>query len=98
MNAIEKNVEVMLELFRAIERRDDPAVLACCHPQVEFHWPPSLRYGAALFLRARRSLKSGGGLASKDRLFVAVLAIEDTPVNDGECADLDTVAKTGKRF
>jgi hypothetical protein len=43
-------------------------------------------------------LKSGGGLASKDRLFVAVLAREDTPVNDGECADLDTVAKTGKRF
>ena len=59
---------------------------------------PSLRYGAALVLQARRSLESGGGLASKDRLSVAVLAIEDTPVNDGECTDLDTVAKTGKRF
>ena len=45
MNAIEKNVEVMLDLFRAVERGDDQAVLACCHPQVEFLWPPSLPYG-----------------------------------------------------
>jgi 2-methylisocitrate lyase-like PEP mutase family enzyme/ketosteroid isomerase-like protein len=45
MNASEKNVEVMLHLFRAVERRDDRAVFACCHPRVEFLWPPSLPYG-----------------------------------------------------
>src|SRR5260370_15175423 len=45
MNASERNVEVMLDLFRAVERRDDRAVFACCHPQVEFLWPPSLPYG-----------------------------------------------------
>jgi len=44
-----KNVEVMLEIFRRIERRDPqrpqdgPAALF--HPDIELHWPPSLPYG-----------------------------------------------------
>jgi hypothetical protein len=36
---------VMLEIFRAIERRDVPRLLELCHADVEFHWPPSLPYG-----------------------------------------------------
>lgn len=44
-----QNVEVMLEIFRRIERRDsrrpqdNPSALF--HPDVELHWPPSLPYG-----------------------------------------------------
>jgi ketosteroid isomerase-like protein len=40
-----ENVAVMLEIFRAIERRDRQGVLHLCCPDVEFHWPPSLPYG-----------------------------------------------------
>jgi uncharacterized protein len=42
-----QNVQVMLEIFRSIERRDAQRVLDLCHPDVEFHWPPSLPYGGA---------------------------------------------------
>jgi len=40
-----QNIDVMLEIFRRIERRpqDNPAALF--HPDVELHWPPSLPYG-----------------------------------------------------
>jgi ketosteroid isomerase-like protein len=44
-----QNVEVMLEIFRRIERRDprrpqeNPAALF--HPDIELHWPSSLPYG-----------------------------------------------------
>lgn len=37
---------VMLEIFSAIERRDRRRIFEFCHPDVEFHWPPSLPYGA----------------------------------------------------
>src|SRR5260370_37735040 len=40
-----KNVEVMREIFNAIEHRDPQARLTLFHPDVEFHWPPSLPYG-----------------------------------------------------
>ena len=39
------NVDVVLEVFRAVERRDPQGVLALYHPQVQFHDPPSLPYG-----------------------------------------------------
>ncbi len=50
MSTREKNVEVMLEIFSAIERRDpqrpDPRrALELLQADVEFHWPPSLPYG-----------------------------------------------------
>ena len=53
MSSKEKNVEVMLAIFKAIENRDPqrPDVrrgLALFHPDVEFHWPPSLPYGGTL--------------------------------------------------
>ncbi len=46
MSTKEKNIQVMLEIFRAIERRDQSQqVLDLFHPDVELHWPPSLPYG-----------------------------------------------------
>jgi len=40
-----ENVQVMLEIFSAIERRDPKRVFELCQPDVEFLWPPSLPYG-----------------------------------------------------
>jgi uncharacterized protein len=50
MSTEENNVEVILGIFNAIEHRDpqrpDRQIgLALLHPDVEFHWPPSLPYG-----------------------------------------------------
>ena len=41
----QQNVEVMLEVFKAIEQRDLQRLLELFHPDVEFHWAPSLPYG-----------------------------------------------------
>jgi len=38
------NVETILEIFKAIERRDFEGLLNFCQPDVEFVWPPSLPY------------------------------------------------------
>ena len=54
MTPREKNVEVMLEIFRAIERRDQQSMLDLVHSDAEFLWPPSLPYAEA------RSPKPGG--------------------------------------
>jgi uncharacterized protein len=51
----EKNVAVMLKIFSAIERRDPKRLLEFFHPDVEFHWPPSLPYGGT-----SRGLKVNG--------------------------------------
>jgi len=42
-----ENVQVMLDIFNAIERRDPQRVFELCQPDVEFLWPPSLPYGGA---------------------------------------------------
>ena len=47
MSTNEKNVEVMMQIFNAIEHRDPQTRLALFHPDVEFYWPPSLPYGGA---------------------------------------------------
>src|SRR5215467_7366551 len=39
-----KNAELMLEVFRAIEQRDAQRVFSLSHADVEFLWPPSLPY------------------------------------------------------
>jgi ketosteroid isomerase-like protein len=36
------NPEVVLEIFRAIERRDMRRFTDLLHPEFEIHWPPSL--------------------------------------------------------
>jgi hypothetical protein len=58
-----ENVQVMLEIFGAIERRDPQRVFELCQPDVEFHWPPSLPYGGASPPRGRRR----GSLCSRPR-------------------------------
>jgi len=40
----EKNIEVMMDLFRSVEQHDDDQERQMEQPNVEFHWPPSL-YG-----------------------------------------------------
>jgi ketosteroid isomerase-like protein len=39
------NVDLVLEVFHAIECRNRARVLSLCQPDVEFLWPPSLPYG-----------------------------------------------------
>jgi uncharacterized protein len=52
---------IVLEAFKAAEGRDEQRLAELCHPEVEFHWPPSLPYGGsfhgvgALQNRARAS-------------------------------------------
>jgi ketosteroid isomerase-like protein len=43
--AAKQNVEIMREIFRAIEGRDLARLVALTDPAAEFHWPPSLPYG-----------------------------------------------------
>src|SRR5262249_36574853 len=38
-------VAIVLEAFRAVEERDDDRLLGLYHPDVEFHWTPSLPFG-----------------------------------------------------
>lgn len=42
---MDQNVDVVLEAFSAIERRDDQRFLDLLHPDFEILWPPSLPYG-----------------------------------------------------
>jgi ketosteroid isomerase-like protein len=37
------NVRVILEIFRAVENRDDARFRELCNPKFEIHWPPSLQ-------------------------------------------------------
>jgi ketosteroid isomerase-like protein len=39
------NVETILEIFAAIERRDNERFAELVRPDLELHWPPSLPYG-----------------------------------------------------
>jgi ketosteroid isomerase-like protein len=42
---VEENISLVLEAFEAVERRDAQRLSELYHPDVEFHWPPSLPYG-----------------------------------------------------
>jgi len=62
MSARDRNVKVMLDLFRAIEERDPnhrnvERELGFYQPDVEFHWPPALPYGGTF----RGLTQRGGG-------------------------------------
>ena len=63
MNATEANVKVVLESFRAVERRDNDRMRALFHPSVEFHWPPELPYGGS---RARGDAEDTPGRTFAD--------------------------------
>jgi len=40
-------IDIVLQAFHAVERRDLQALEALYHPEVEFRWPPSLPYGGS---------------------------------------------------
>ena len=41
------STEVVTAAFAAVERRDERRLAELYHPEVEFHWPPSLPYGGS---------------------------------------------------
>jgi ketosteroid isomerase-like protein len=40
-------VRIVLDAISAVERRDSVRLRELYHPEVEFHWPPSLPYGGS---------------------------------------------------
>jgi uncharacterized protein len=50
--------EVIRAAFRAVEDRDERALRALYHPDVEFHWPASLPYGGTV--RGAEIVRLGG--------------------------------------
>jgi uncharacterized protein len=43
--SVDDNVQLVLECFAAVELRDEQRQRELFHPDVEFHWPPSLTHG-----------------------------------------------------
>src|SRR6266496_3642351 len=41
------STNIVLEAFEAVERRDERRLAQLYHPEVEFHWPPSLPSGGS---------------------------------------------------
>jgi NAD(P)H dehydrogenase (quinone) len=46
-NGAAASAALVMEAFEAVERRDRERLLELYHPEVEFHWPPSLPYGGS---------------------------------------------------
>jgi ketosteroid isomerase-like protein len=44
---VSESVAIVLEAFKAVEQRDSQRLRELYHPQVEFHWTPSLPFGGA---------------------------------------------------
>jgi ketosteroid isomerase-like protein len=42
-----QNARVMLDVFKAVQRRDAQRFAELVHPEFEIHWPPSLPYGGS---------------------------------------------------
>jgi len=53
-----ENIAVVLEAFRAVERRDEERQRDLFDLDAEFHWPPSLPYGGAI---SERDVEAGQG-------------------------------------
>lgn len=45
--SVDESVAIVLEAFRAVEQRDEQRLQELYHPEVEFHWTPSLPYGGS---------------------------------------------------
>ena len=45
--SVAANRKLLLDVFRAIEQRDDKRFRKLLHPDFELHWPPSLPYGGS---------------------------------------------------
>jgi hypothetical protein len=41
------STDIVMAPFAAVERRDERRLAELYHPEVEFHWPPSLPYGGS---------------------------------------------------
>ena len=50
-----ENIAVVLEAFRAVERRDRERLNALYHPEVEFHFPPALPLPISGFMTRSKS-------------------------------------------
>jgi len=48
MSSNKRNINAILDIFSAIERRDVSRELELFQPDVELHWPPSLPYGGII--------------------------------------------------
>ena len=46
----EESINIVMEDFDAVQRRDDRQLTSLYHPEVEFSWPPSLPYGGSVRL------------------------------------------------
>jgi ketosteroid isomerase-like protein len=44
---VDESVAIVLDAFRAVERRDEQRLRELYHPEVEFHWPDSLPFGGS---------------------------------------------------
>lgn len=42
------STSIVTAAFAAVERRDERRLAELYHPEVEFHWPPSLPYGGSV--------------------------------------------------
>ncbi len=42
-----ESVAIVLDAFRAVEERDEQRLFELYHPEVEFHWAPSLAFGGS---------------------------------------------------
>ena len=42
------STDIVMAAFAAVERRDECRLAELYHPEVEFHWPPSLPYGGSV--------------------------------------------------
>jgi ketosteroid isomerase-like protein len=42
------STDIVMAAFAAVERRDERRLAELYHPEVEFHWPPSLPYGGSV--------------------------------------------------
>jgi ketosteroid isomerase-like protein len=45
--SVEESVAIVLDTFKAVEERDERRLFELYHPEVEFHWTPSLPFGGS---------------------------------------------------
>ncbi len=62
------STDIVMAAFAAVERRDERRLAELYHPEVEFHWPPSLPYGGS-FRGAHR------GAGHRDRPPVPMIGV-----------------------
>jgi len=80
--------EIVLAAFDAVEQRDEHRLAELYHPEVEFHWPPSLPYGGS----------SGGAAALQARNRTGWDQVWDPlqPTEEERRLDPRVVAATGE--